>query len=298
LSAAERQIAITRDDYDADIQRARTFLASRLYKEAISEAARAQALDGSRWESYAVVCLVMVRQQKDSEAAKYRDMALKRAPDDVKSQLDDVLSEQSVANRSQGSEKSPSDMKAKGSSSPIEISSRATPSTATAPDVSTRFQASTVPGGVVKSERPTAPFNFFGTNTPAPSADKPSGNPEPLRAATVHIYRQQGRWSSAAAEVMPLIMVDGKESGVMPKAGIVTLLLLSGKHSLAFFGDHIQSDQTISGLELQAGEEYWVRGDLDAGMVARKVHAKLQLVSAEEGKTESKGLMEKTVDLH
>ena len=35
------------------------FLASGLYKEAISELARAQQLDESRWESYALVSLVM-----------------------------------------------------------------------------------------------------------------------------------------------------------------------------------------------------------------------------------------------
>jgi tetratricopeptide (TPR) repeat protein len=79
-------------EYDAIIQRARGFEAVKLFREAIAEAGRAQALDDSRWESYAVVCLVMARQNKADEAAKFREMALARTPQELKNKVSDALS--------------------------------------------------------------------------------------------------------------------------------------------------------------------------------------------------------------
>ena len=73
---------IKRADYDAAIQRARALLAGGFYREAIDDAGLAQKLDESRWESYAVVSLAMLRQHKLPEAAKMRDRALEHAPAD------------------------------------------------------------------------------------------------------------------------------------------------------------------------------------------------------------------------
>lgn len=79
-------------EYDAIIQRARGFETVKLFREAIAEAGRAQALDDSRWESYAIVCLVMARQNKADEAAKFREMALARTPQELKNKVSDALS--------------------------------------------------------------------------------------------------------------------------------------------------------------------------------------------------------------
>jgi tetratricopeptide (TPR) repeat protein len=79
-------------EYDAIVQRARGFEAVKLFREAIAEAGRAQALDDSRWESYAVVCLVMARQNKAEAAAKFREMALARTPQELKNKVSEALS--------------------------------------------------------------------------------------------------------------------------------------------------------------------------------------------------------------
>jgi tetratricopeptide (TPR) repeat protein len=84
--AQERQA-----EYDASISRARILLSKQLYKGAISEAGHAQALDGSRWEAYAVVSLVMYKQHKDDEGKKFADLALARTPPEMKESVAKAL---------------------------------------------------------------------------------------------------------------------------------------------------------------------------------------------------------------
>jgi Tfp pilus assembly protein PilF len=74
-------------EYDAMIQRARGFLAVKLFREAIAEAGRAQAADASRWEAYAVIALSLSKQNKTAEAAKFSEMALDRAPIEKRNEL-------------------------------------------------------------------------------------------------------------------------------------------------------------------------------------------------------------------
>lgn len=88
---------IKRADYDAAIQRARVLLAAGFYREAIDDAGLAQKLDESRWESYAVVSLCMLRQHKLTEAAKMRDRAVERAPQDKREQIRAALSAEPAA---------------------------------------------------------------------------------------------------------------------------------------------------------------------------------------------------------
>lgn len=94
LPASQREAAVRKDDYDADVQRGRMFLASGLYKEAISEAARAQLLDESRWESYALVSLCMAKQHKRDEAVKFQTLAVNHAPTEKRGQVQDALTRQ------------------------------------------------------------------------------------------------------------------------------------------------------------------------------------------------------------
>jgi hypothetical protein len=70
------------------------FLADKLYKEAISEAARAQALDPGQWESYAIVSLVMARQNKSNEARSFGQMAIDRVPEAQKEKLRQILNQE------------------------------------------------------------------------------------------------------------------------------------------------------------------------------------------------------------
>jgi Tfp pilus assembly protein PilF len=79
--------AQSKAEYDAMIQRARGFLAVKLFREAIIEAGRAQAADGSRWEAYAVIALCLTRQNKTAEAAKFAELALDRAPIEKREKL-------------------------------------------------------------------------------------------------------------------------------------------------------------------------------------------------------------------
>jgi Tfp pilus assembly protein PilF len=74
-------------EYDAMIQRARGFLAVKLFREAIAEAGRAQAADDSRWEAYAVIALSLSKQNKTAEAATFSEMALDRAPAEMREKL-------------------------------------------------------------------------------------------------------------------------------------------------------------------------------------------------------------------
>jgi tetratricopeptide (TPR) repeat protein len=77
--------------YHAAIQRARTLLAAKFYKESIAEAAAAQSLDDSRWEAYAIVSICMARQHKIHEALKFQNLALDRAPVEARDKVFDVL---------------------------------------------------------------------------------------------------------------------------------------------------------------------------------------------------------------
>jgi tetratricopeptide (TPR) repeat protein len=94
LPPIQREAAVKRDDYTADIERSRMFLADKLYKEAISEAARAQALDPGQWESYAIVSLVMARQNKSNEARSFGQMAIDRVPEAQKEKLRQILNQE------------------------------------------------------------------------------------------------------------------------------------------------------------------------------------------------------------
>jgi tetratricopeptide (TPR) repeat protein len=84
--------AMKRADYDAAVQRARALLAAGFYREAIDDAGLAQKLDESRWESYGVVSLAMLRQHKLDEAAKMRDQAVAHAPEDKRDAIRAALS--------------------------------------------------------------------------------------------------------------------------------------------------------------------------------------------------------------
>ncbi len=78
--------------YDALIQRARIFLAAGHLRESIAEAGRAQTVDNSRWESYAVVSLCMTRQNKAQEAAQFAALAIEHAPNEKRNQVQSALS--------------------------------------------------------------------------------------------------------------------------------------------------------------------------------------------------------------
>lgn len=77
----------TRAEYDASIQRSRIFMASNLYREAISEAGHAQSLNDSRWEAYAVAALCMKKQGKLDEANAMEKLAEDRIPVEKRDQL-------------------------------------------------------------------------------------------------------------------------------------------------------------------------------------------------------------------
>lgn len=79
-------------EYDAAIQRARTFLAHGYFRESIAEAGHAESLDVSRWEAYAVVSLCMAKQNKAQEAAKFEALAVNHAPADKRDRVRAALS--------------------------------------------------------------------------------------------------------------------------------------------------------------------------------------------------------------
>ncbi|MGA2002770.1 MAG: tetratricopeptide repeat protein [Terriglobales bacterium] len=83
VSPAEAKMA----EYDASIQRARILMAAKLYREAVSESGHAQALDDSRWESYAVAALCMKRQNKFEQASSFEKLAEDRAPTEKRDQI-------------------------------------------------------------------------------------------------------------------------------------------------------------------------------------------------------------------
>jgi tetratricopeptide (TPR) repeat protein len=85
------QAAERRTEYDAMIQRARGFASVKLFREAITEAGRAQAADDSRWEAYAMVALCLIKQNKSEEFVKFAKMALDRVPLEKREQLRSAL---------------------------------------------------------------------------------------------------------------------------------------------------------------------------------------------------------------
>lgn len=84
---------IKRADYDAAIQRARALLAAGFYREAIDDAGLAQKMDESRWESYAVVSLCMLRQHKLDEATKMQERAIEHSPPDKRDAIRKALTQ-------------------------------------------------------------------------------------------------------------------------------------------------------------------------------------------------------------
>lgn len=84
-------------EYDVPIQRARALLAHGYFRESIAEAGRAQSLDSSRWESYAVVSLCMEKQNKPQEAAKFAALAVNHAPPDKRDQVRAALAPKKAA---------------------------------------------------------------------------------------------------------------------------------------------------------------------------------------------------------
>jgi Tfp pilus assembly protein PilF len=259
LPPDQREIAIRRDDYDADIQRSRTFLASNLYKEAISEAGRAQALDDSRWESYAVVCLVMVREGKNLEAAKYRDMALKRAPDDVKVILTNALSK-----RPPGPGQSPEQVK-------TPIATDATPAIGMAlPQANSQIITSVS----------TRPSSAPDTNTP--SLEPPATT---KRTAILHVYRDSGTGGALTSD----IFIDGSKVAPLLNHQIVSITLIPGRHSVSVAGSEVTVSE-ISGLDMFADKDYWIQMTLSVGI--SKAHSKLHPVPAERAQMDSAKLDE------
>lgn len=79
-------------EYDAHIQRARVFFAAGHFREAIAEAGRAQAMDNSRWESYAVASLCMAKQNKTQEGQQFASLAVEHAPAEKRDQVRTALS--------------------------------------------------------------------------------------------------------------------------------------------------------------------------------------------------------------
>jgi tetratricopeptide (TPR) repeat protein len=78
-------------EYDAAIQRSRSFLAVNLFREAIAEAGRAQAQDPARWEAYALVSICMRRQHKITQAAHFQTLAVNHAPPEKRAQIRNAL---------------------------------------------------------------------------------------------------------------------------------------------------------------------------------------------------------------
>jgi len=77
--------------YDAAIQRARIFMASGFYREAVAETGVAQTLDDSRWEAYAAASICMARQKQVDLALRMKQMALDRSPSDKRAEIEDAL---------------------------------------------------------------------------------------------------------------------------------------------------------------------------------------------------------------
>jgi len=87
----------TAGEYDAAIQRARQFLAAGYFREAVAEAGRAQDVDPSRWEAYAVASLCMAKQDKVAQARQFAAQAIERAPEAKREQLRTALALNSAA---------------------------------------------------------------------------------------------------------------------------------------------------------------------------------------------------------
>jgi Protein of unknown function (DUF2846) len=97
-------------------------------------------------------------------------------------------------------------------------------------------------------------------------------------SAIVHFYRYKQFVGSALA---PSVYCDGTQLARMENGRYFTVKLAPGKHTCT-------SNDQQSGIELEAkaGEEYFVRVELAAGMM--KGHGRLILMSREQGSYEMK----------
>jgi len=116
--------------------------------------------------------------------------------------------------------------------------------------------------------------------TTGPTAD---GQPS---QAVVHFYRYKQFVGSALA---PSIFCDGTQLARMENGRYFSVKLAPGKHTLT-------SNDQQSGVELdaKAGEEYFVRVELAAGVM--KGHGRLILMSREQGSYEMKSDKLKPLD--
>jgi tetratricopeptide (TPR) repeat protein len=259
--------------YDALIQRSRVFLAAGHSREAIAEAGRAQAIDISRWEAYAVVSLCMSRQNKTKEAAQFASLAIDRAPADKRDRVRTALT-----------------------------SSGSTASTSTTmPQESVPEQSGTVNSTLtpqVNPERNEAKTSQSRTETAVAPAqgiisdnDRVWSDPATVVSpvAILHVVRNtHGGWDSFP------IRLDGVSWFVIQNKRSYRLAIPAGSHAVSAGVPNSAFTPSSIIIEASPKGEYWL--SVSYKRVWSSATISFVLLSAEEGARQMQGTQETIVD--
>lgn len=92
----------------------------------------------------------------------------------------------------------------------------------------------------------------------------------------------------------PDLLVDGGVISPLKNGHVVRVNVSAGTHSLSAAGDHVDARSPINGLAMTAGNEYWVRLDLQTGAWAG-MHSTLALMTPDEAAKDCAKLKEDVV---
>jgi tetratricopeptide (TPR) repeat protein len=87
LCLVTASVLFAQNTYDSVIENAHTLIEQNQLNEAAKEAVRAIAMDGTRWEAYALAGVAYVNQNSCQTAVPYFQAALSRAPEDKKTAI-------------------------------------------------------------------------------------------------------------------------------------------------------------------------------------------------------------------
>lgn len=121
-----------------------------------------------------------------------------------------------------------------------------------------------------------------------------------LGTVTLHVYRTRKFVSLPTSFEKSDIYIDGNKMAQIKSGQTIRMLLAPGKHTIGALGGRAKNDGPISGLDMAAGDEVWVRADyyMSANGFGR-LHLKVVTVPSGQAHTESAQLEEvQTEDLH
>jgi hypothetical protein len=137
---------------------------------------------------------------------------------------------------------------------------------------------------------PAAPASAPAAEAPVPNdsavvdRSAPAATAAGSDTAILHVYRPHHM--TGMTEKFD-VSVDGKKVAKLENSQMVRLAVTPGKHNITVEGRHMDDKVPVDDFAMAAGQEYWIKVDVDAG--AFSAHTTLAVVPAEQAEVETKG---------